>query len=65
MRTTIALLLLLQPPLLAQQPPPHFLCIYRDSLKQGVDSSYSDLGPTALQASASGPAKSREIAWRK
>jgi len=52
MRTTIALLLLLQPPLLAQQPPPRFLYIYRDSLKQGVDSSYSALEYGAAQICA-------------
>lgn len=53
-RTSVtALLRLLFPPLLlAQQPPPHFMYIYRDSLKQGVDSTYRAIEDEAAQICA-------------
>jgi hypothetical protein len=40
MRMLILLFLLLPSPLLGQAPAPRFLYVYRDSLKQGVDSIY-------------------------
>lgn len=40
MRTCLLLLAFATAPLIAQEPPPRFLYIYRDSLKEGVDSAY-------------------------
>jgi hypothetical protein len=47
----VALLLLLPASLLAQ-PTPHFMYIYRDSLKHGVDSSYRVLSDEGAQICA-------------
>jgi hypothetical protein len=52
MHATIALLLFLAVPLLAQPASPRFLYIYRDSLKQGVDSTYSAIEDEAAQICA-------------
>jgi hypothetical protein len=46
------LLLFLPPPLPAQQAPPRFMYIYRDSLKQGVDSTYRVLADEGAQICA-------------
>lgn len=40
MRTVVALVLLLPSSLIAQHAEPRFMYIYRDSLKQGIDSAY-------------------------
>lgn len=52
MRATALLTLLVVSPLLAQQPPPRFLYLYRDSLKQGVDSAYGAIENEAAQVCA-------------
>jgi len=52
MRATVALLLLLPPQLLGQHAPPRILYIYRDSLKQGVDSTYRAIEDYAAQICA-------------
>jgi hypothetical protein len=52
MRAPLLLLLLLPHPLLAQHPPPRFLYIYRDSLKNEVDSTYGAVENEAAQICA-------------
>jgi hypothetical protein len=54
MRVSLLLLLLglLSPPLLSQGTPPRFLYIYRDSLRHGVDSSYTGIENDAAQVCA-------------
>ena len=43
------MLLLLSAPLFAQQAPPPFMYIYRDSLKDGVDSAYGAIEDEAAR----------------
>lgn len=45
-------MLLLPSPLLGQQAPPRFMYIYRDSLRQGVDSTYRAIEDEAAQICA-------------
>jgi hypothetical protein len=49
MLAIVAVLLLLPPTLLAQQATPRIMYIYRDSLKQGVDSTYGAIEDEAAQ----------------
>jgi hypothetical protein len=51
-RITVVLLSLRALPLLAQQTPPRFLYIFRDSLKRGVDSTYTAIEDEAAQICA-------------
>ena len=52
MRAIVALSMLLTSPLFAQQAAPRFMYIYRDSLRQGVDSTYRLIEDEAAQICA-------------
>jgi hypothetical protein len=52
MRVPAAVILLVPTLLVGQSAPPHFLYIYRDSLKSGVDSAFRAIEDDAAQICA-------------